>query len=253
MNNSTMEPVVSTPADHAQLTDRVTNTGFDLVRLAIEKGMPQSDITKLVDMGERIRADSREQAFNRAMLQAQREMPVVAKTTKGQNKMYANLESIERLCKPVWMRNGITLSFSQGEAIEQGMLRIVCDVSHEGGHTRQRWIELPPDGIGPKGNPSGMSPVQARGSTLSYAERYLTCKLFNIVIADEDNDGSGPCITSDQIAELNTAIEKKVMDFPKFLEYLQIESLDRLPASRFGHAMYVVGTMPTRKTKEGGQ
>jgi hypothetical protein len=54
-------------------------------------------------------------------------------------------------------------------------------------------LDLPIDGVGAKGNAIGaMNPVQGCISTGTYGQRVLTCRAFNITVADTDMDGQAP-------------------------------------------------------------
>ena len=60
---------------------------------------------------------------------------------------------------------------------------------HEAGHTKRYHVDLPIDSTGIKGSVNKTG-VHANGSTYSYARRYLTMMIFNVVLTNEDNDGN---------------------------------------------------------------
>jgi hypothetical protein len=141
-------------------------------------------------MQREIIADDARLQFNRAMSAAQGEMhPVVRDATNDQTKSrYARLETIDALIRPIYTRHGFCLEFNS-EPVDGPNERIVCEVSHAAGYTKRRQLEAAPDIAGPKGMPNKTA-LHGLGSTVSYLRRYLTCMIFNIVLANDDNDGN---------------------------------------------------------------
>ncbi len=87
-----------------------------------------------------------------------------------------------------------------------------------------------------------MNAVQAIGSTYSYAQRYLVKMIFNLVLANEDNDGNGPGASQDQVLELNDLFDAckeagRPVDIKKFLAWLNVPSLDQLTPVKFTQAV----------------
>lgn len=197
---------------------------------------PNFDIAKLqsmVDLHERLDRRTAEIAYNEAMAACQAEIPAILKEGFNQHTQtsFAQLGPLIRKIKPVITKHGFSLSFYEGDTPKAGMIRCCCDIMHARGHTKTKWMDLPVDGIGAKGNASSMNPVQGVGSTHSYAQRYLTCDIFFIERAD-DIDGNEPqddsLISPEQIEILNTLIVDSRTPPKKFMDWLQIDSLDKL-------------------------
>src|SRR5690606_14215783 len=95
-------------------------------------------------------------------------------------------------------------NYGEDDCPIQTWKRTICDVRHIGGACHRYHLDLPTDGIGPKGNPiGGMNVVQGSISTTSYAQRRLLCMIFNITIADNDDDGQGAVkVTEEQAIQL---------------------------------------------------
>lgn len=152
---------------------------------------PRSDVKKLealLDMRERTRAGEARLRFNQAMRDCQAEiMPVVRDAENKHTKSkFAKLESIDRAIRPIYTKHGFSLSFNS-KALEGGGVRITCTAGHTDGHFEPYELEGELDTKGSQGNANKTS-LQGLGSTVSYLRRYLTCMIFNVVIADEDND-----------------------------------------------------------------
>lgn len=160
-------------------------------RAAADPAVDVDKMERLMQMHERFVDRQASAAFNAAMVQAQKRIrPVVRMSFNTQaNSGYAKLEDIDKQISPVYTEEGFSLSFGTADSPLAGHLRVVCDVMHEQGHTKQYHMDLPLDsaGIAGKVNKTG---VHAHGSTNSYARRYLTMNIFNVVMVNEDNDGN---------------------------------------------------------------
>jgi hypothetical protein len=88
-----------------------------------------------------------------------------------------------------------------------------------GGHYEDSFMPAPPDTTGGKSN------VQAVGSTNSFLRRYIACNIFNIVVAGDDDDGTGGAIDQAQTKTILDLI-KKAKAGPKFLKYMKAQSIE---------------------------
>lgn len=172
-----------------------------LLQQAVERGMDPGQLKALVDLQEQWRAARAKEAFAAAMNAVQAELPCIVRDAHNEQtkSSYVRFETITHLAKPIYTRHGFSLSFSEDSSDKPAMgngqpwKRIVCLVRHNEGHSERHWIDLPCDGIGPKGNAiGGMNAVQGAVSSGSYGQRVLTCRIFNITIADTDLDGNAP-------------------------------------------------------------
>ena len=227
-----------------------------LIERAIESGYKSEDLKVLFDLYNQRTVDLAREAFHRALVAAQGEMPSVVrdKANPQTRSMYATLETIQRACKPAWERHGFALSFGEDDCPLEGYKRTVCDVRHVAGHSARYWIDLPLDGIGPKGNAiGGMNRVQGAISSGSYGQRILTCRVFGIVIADSDQDGNerpAPLsreqapLSREQMAQINDMIDDCAqvghpVNLANMLQWLAstckcpINSLEEIPAHKF--------------------
>lgn len=166
-----------------------------LLQQAVEKGMDPGQLKALVDLQEQWRAARAKEAFAAAMNAVQIEMPCIVRDAHNEQtkSRYARMETVTHQAKACYTSHGFSLSFSEEESSIEKFKRIVCLVRHVEGHSERHWIDLPLDGFSAKGNPIGaMNPVQAAISTGTYGQRVLTCRVFNITIADSDLDGQAP-------------------------------------------------------------
>ena len=137
--------------------------------------------------------DQSRREFNQGMADAQSEMlPVVrdAKNSHLGNK-YAKLETIDAAMRPIYTRHGFSVRFGSAPAPTEGYIRITCTVAHAGGYFEENYLDAPIANLGSQGGRTATTGVQAVGSAVTYLRRYLLGMVFNIVLADEDDDGEG--------------------------------------------------------------
>jgi hypothetical protein len=208
---------------------------------------PNTNIEKLetlLRIQREIVADDARLQFNRAMSLAQGEMqPVIRDAVNDQTRSkYARLETIDATIRPVYVRHGFCLVFNS-EPIEGPNERIVCDVSHTAGHTMRFQLEAAPDTAGPQGK-ANKTPLHGLGSLVSYLRRYLTCMVFNIVLANDDNDGirtrnraanDDGLLTEPQVEELWDLMTHTGTQEGKFLAAMcpELRSVSQAKASDF--------------------
>lgn len=227
---------------------RVDNP-FPLLDKMIEKGSTPEALGKMMDLAERWKDARAKEEFAAAMRSCQEAMPVVVKDAQNKhtNSRYARLEEVNKTIKPCYTEHGFSVSFGELQDAPVGMVRILADVRHAGGHSAPYRVDMPLDGVGSQGKANAMNPVQARGSTISYAKRYLLCMIFNVTIADEDTDGqmSTGVIDEKQLVVLNELLEDCVregspVDSKRFLAFAlggAEGTLGDLPQSEFARVV----------------
>jgi hypothetical protein len=196
----------------------------------------------LLRMQREIVADDARLQFNRAMSKAQADMQPVLRDAKNDqtNSKYARLETIDAAIRPIYTSNGFMLSFNS-EPTEGPNERIVCEVSHAAGHSKKFQLEAGLDMAGPRGN-ANKTPLHGLGSMVSYLRRYLTCMIFNIVLANEDTDGNRAApfsgdgrITEAQAEELHGLMKRGRFNEGDVLNKVApgLRSMSQLPAAEF--------------------
>lgn len=198
---------------------------------------PSVDVGKmqaLIDMQRQVMADQAKQSFGIALHAAQREMPRVFKlgtidTGKGIMK-FARWQDVDAGLRPIMERHGFALSFTSASR-EGGGATVTATLHHIDGHSMPSDLSLPLD-TGP-----GRNNLQALGSTISYAKRYLAEMLFNIVRQDEDNDGNGApdrpeYLTDPEIVELRALMKRSNTEEKRFVAFVGMP-LDKVAGTRF--------------------
>lgn len=213
---------------------------------------PSVDINKLqqlMEMRERVEARNAESAFDRALTAAQAAMGRVRTDSNNpQTKSrYASYGALDAAMRPVYTQHGFALSFNTENPAPE-TVRVVCRVSHQGGHGRTYQIDMPADGKGAKGG-DVMTKTHATGSAVSYGMRYLLKMIFNIAVSDRDDDGNAAAGSSEKVSpaqaeELRllceTIAEEKGLEatdaMRTFCEYFKISGFAELPANEYDRA-----------------
>jgi len=156
---------------------------------------PAVDIDKLdrlLAMHERVKADSARLEFDNAMAEAQEAMRAISpdKDNNQTKSKYATYAALDHATRPIYSRYGFALSFNTGDAPKPDEVRVLCTVSHRGGHRQEYKLDMPADGKGAKGG-DVMTRTHATGAAASYGQRYLLKLIFNLAVGDVDDDGNG--------------------------------------------------------------
>lgn len=218
----------------------VASNPMQLIQSAIDANMGPEQLGKFLDLQERWEASRAREAFAVAMMAAQAEMPVVVKdkTNTHTNSRYASLETVQRNIKGVALKHGLSVSFGEEDCPRAGWVRVVASVRHVSGHVEKYHRDGPVDNVGAKGSPT-KTELHGVASTGTYMTRHLLFGIFNITVADEDNDGNGTGgkpISNEQKSRLHQLLTETSTDVAKFLQWGGVDELALLPASKFKDA-----------------
>ena len=193
-----------------------SNTILSMIeRAARDPSVDIDKLERLMQMSERAEAKRADTAFNDALNQAQGEIGTIGtnKTNSQTHSSYATYEKLDVKLRPIYIRHGFALSFDTAEGAPENCIRVVCYVSHKGGHTRRYQADMPADGKGAKGN-DVMTKTHAAGSAMSYGQRYLLKMIFNVAVGEHDDDGNAASAVGDftladapEFADWRSAIE----------------------------------------------
>lgn len=196
---------------------------------------------KMLDMQERIMNKNAEVSFNQSMAEMQPKLPVIKKTKKAHNSNYAPYEEIEKQVRPIYTSFGFSIDYNSKS--ENGLFTFFGTLSHKDGHSKTAEIELTADKSGSKND------IQAMGSSISYAKRYLLGMLLNVVTADDDNDGNNfEYINDNQVAELDKLIEETRSSEVNFLSVMKADYMGEIKKSDYKKAVNLLNS----KAKKNG-
>lgn len=216
------------PADH--LTPGAIIAGM------IERGQdPQPMMAIFREWEDRIAAE----AYGHALSVFQAKCPQIVKRRQidlggGKGPLFASLDDIMAVIKPILADSGLSVRFSAGMT-DGGQLTATCFIRH-GRHEESSEVTLPV--------PSQMrvNDTQKMGAALSYAKRYALCAALNIVVTDEDSDAHGMvgAVDENQLATLTEWVESLAgtkFKLPSFLRWLGVASLAEIPRGDFDKAV----------------
>lgn len=215
---------------------------------------PSVDIDKLerlLEMQERVHARQAEAAFNQALNSAQAEMrPISTNATNPQTKSrYATFDKLDSALRPIYTKHGFSLSFDEGDSPKPEHVRVICYVSHIGGHSRTYHRDMPADGKGAKGG-DVMTKTHAAGAAGSYGARYLLKGIFNVAVGEGDTDGNTNVPTEKasaaQVKSIRDLLNVKGRNEARFIAYVnsncgyEVASLEDIRAADFEAVMKVL-------------
>lgn len=165
----------------------------------------------LMDIRRELEAEQARIAFNAAMSRAQARMPLIPKDKANSHtrSKYSSYEAVDRLIRPIYTAEGISLGFKTEQSPIEGYTRHICEVRHEAGHVETHYMDLPADEAGAKGN-SNKNAVQALGSSATYGKRYLVFMVFALAQADDptDDDGNTAAKRGPDLVAFNEQVRK---------------------------------------------
>ena len=213
-------------------------------RAASDPGVDVGKMKALLDMHEHVLERNAESAFNAAFAEMQSEMPEIDEA--GQIKVgeqvrskYALFEDINKVVKPILQKHGFAVMFKTPKG-ESGVT-VEGVLMHREGHRESTSMTLEADTSGSKNG------VQAIGSSVSYAKRYILTGLLNITTRGQDDDGrraGTKPIDAKQVADLLSLADevKKTGETKKdvvnaFCAYVKIDKIENLPATMYKSAV----------------
>lgn len=204
-------------------------------RVAMDPNASIEKLERMLDMRDRLQAESAKGAFAAAFAAASAEFPSIPLNGKGdKNKPYALLKDIIGGTRPILSRHGLALSF--GVESHPDRVIVTAELMHIAGHSKTTSIELPKDQTGSK------NAVQAVGSSQTYGQRYTAQAILGLSLGDDTEDdgkaaGSNSSITADEYFQLRQLLDEAEADEAKFCDYLKVKNLEELPSRMFANAV----------------
>jgi len=220
---------------------------------------PSVDIDKmqrLLELRRSVKADEAKAAFARSMTAAQTEMRAVARDSNNPQtrSRYASYLALDAALKPIYTKHGFSLTFDTGNGAPDQYVRVVCDLLHDGGHTREYHIDMPADGKGAKGG-DVMTKTHAAGSAITYGQRYLLKMIFNVATGEREDDGNGASadtgvVNDKQADEIRSLLTATKSDLDRFLKWTGAESVSDIPASKYADCIAMLKAKKKKGTAQ---
>lgn len=219
-------------------------------RAATDPACDVGKMERLLVMLKELKYEQAWQEFSAAMNACQASMGRVAADLNNPQtrSMYASYAALDRALRPAYTANGFSLSFDTGEGAPEGCSRVLCYVSHAGGHTRTYKVDMPNDGKGAKGG-DVMTKTHAQGAAISYGMRYLLKLIFNVAIGEDDTDGNLPenLITDAQAATIQDMLDATESNVKAFCGIFKVDAVGKIPARCHAQAMELLRKKAAKK------
>jgi len=219
----------------------------DMMGMAIAQGESGiAALERLVALQERATDRRARMAYVEALSRFREQCPPIPRTRQNTQfskvnragvsgpSMYAGLEDIDRVARPVASANGLIWTWDT--TVDATMMHITCKVLHVDGHYETATVSMPHE------SKAGASSQQKYAITQTYGMRYSLIAALGITTADADTDGNVPGngsekITEGQVADLYALADEVKADLPKFLKYMGVSALSDIPVSDYPRAV----------------
>lgn len=215
-------------------------------KLALDPNVNTEKMQQIINMQMQIFDKNAQIEYNKSMVKCQKAMPKVItnKVNKQTKSTYADLAVVIETCKPIYTKNGFSLSFGNKKSEKPDHVCVTCEIMHQDGHTKYHEVEWPIDNKGMQGS-INKTLIHGIASTNSYAQRYLTLMIFNIAVNDHDDDGNGggggePTLTESQCCDLHALIIEVGADEKKFCKYMNVTQISDILNSNYQRAIKTV-------------
>ena len=212
-------------------------TPMELLQRAVDTGADLERLEKLMALHERWEASNARKAFVAALSAFKADPPTVFKTKKanfgggGASYDYATLADCVAAIVPALSRHGLSHRWATEQADKQ--VSVTCTLTHVMGHSETVTLAAGADDSGKK------NAIQQIGSTITYLQRYTLLAITGLAAEGQDDDAEGAdftVISPEQKDELVALMREANADTDRFLRFLGIDYIDRLPAKRFNQA-----------------
>jgi hypothetical protein len=245
-----------TKVEAAPISNEAAQVTTAIVAMAQNPDVDIDKMERLMTLHKEMEASQAKREFASSMAAAQAEIEPVARDKRNdQTKSnYATLEAIAKAVKPITARHGFSLSFDTQPSSAPNMMRVSCDITHAGGHTKTFTAEIPIDAAGMAGK-INKTPTHAFGSTMSYARRYLTMMAFDIATDDDDgNRAHAPeTVSAEQFVAIRNVIEETGTDEARFLKFWGVARLEDIHADKSVDAINAIRDAAKKRAAQAGE
>ncbi len=245
------EPAASHSTGILAVIERIAaNPEIDVERMSALLKMRADEEERQRRMDREDRDDDARREWLAAFAEVQKEIGPIIRTNDNEHtrSKYADLADIERVVTPILTAHGFSTTSAPIPCDLPGHIRMRLTLGHSGGHEKVYEDDFPLDAAG-SGGKVNKTAIQAKGSTQTYARRYLKASALDLAFTD-DRDGNAPedtsAVNDDQLSRLREAIEAADADIEKFCLFFKIEALPDLPAREFDRAMGLVNQRRAR-------
>lgn len=223
-----------------QSVEASSTTPMRLIEIAVQGGADVEKLSKLLDLQMRWEANEARKVFIAAMNEFKANPPEII---KNRHVKFGSTEydhpTLDHVTKEITKSLG-KHGISHRWEVEQpnGIIRVICILTHEAGHSERTSIEGPADNSGSK------NAIQSIGAAVTYLERYTLLAATGIAAKDQDNDASTMEDLSEQLEWITNAGSREE------LEKLFKQAYQKAHAAKDQKAMLAIIAAKDRKKKE---
>ncbi len=207
-------------------------------------------LEKMWQLKREIDKDEARKEYHRAMADFKANPPKIEKdkTVAYGNTKYnhASLGNVTEKISQELSKYGLSASWTTKQ---NGAVSVTCRITHIKGHSEETTLSAEADKSGSKNS------IQAIGSTITYLERYTLLALTGLATYDQDDDGQAAEPAPEFIDEKQKSILCDLLEVvgsektDKFLKFLGVESLDKLPKAKYQTALTALQNAQKKVTK----
>lgn len=236
-----MNALSTVEQDAGELVDTAVVNPWQMLNIMVRSGRDVSQLKDMMDLVRQWESDQAAKAYASAVRSFQSKCPPIVKRNEVRNNAgelmycFADYDDVMDRVQPILTECGIAVTF---DTKMDGMVMITTCHVRVGTHVEDTSVPLAIPEI-PKANST-----QKAGGALKYGMRYALVAALNIRVKGEDNDAQGQfaTISKDEWSILEAKINDCHMlgnpvDRPKFLEWLEVDHLMKLPKESFSKAV----------------
>ena len=220
----------------------VSSSPASLIAQAVGQGTDLDKLERLLSLQIRYEENEAKKAYVKAMAAFKANPPEILKTAHVSfiNNKNQKVEWDHAVLGEI--TEAITNSLSQYglyhrwdmEQPDVKTVRTTCIVTHDMGHSERAMMQGPPDTSG------GKDELKAVSSTNTFLQRLTLLAVTGLAAKGMDREEAPEevqYISEAQLIEIQNLMMKTDTEEKKFLAYLKVESLEKMPASYFNKAL----------------
>lgn len=218
-----------------------------LIERAIESGADLEKLGKLLELQQKWEAGEARKAFNKAVSMFKSNPPKITKDKQNSQykSMYTTLGNLVNTVNPELSKHGLSTSWS---IKQNGIIEVTCILKHELGHSESASASAAADTSGSK------NAIQQIKSTITYLKAVTFESVTGLASTDANVDDDGEshgveCIDEDQKNQIFDMMADKSVDEVKFTAWLKIESIEKMPKSKYQQAIAALEAKKAKASK----
>ena len=221
-----------------------------IIELAVSRGTDLVQLKEALELQERWEATQAKKAYVVAMSEFKVNPPKIEKDKHVKFKAgqgiteyhHASLANVTDKINIGLSLHGLSAAWTTTQT--NGTISVTCKITHIRGHSEETVLTASPDLSGSK------NAIQAIGSAISYLQRYTLLSLTGLATKEMDDDGNSAgaqFVDGKQLKTIVNFINEKNVDEGKLLEYMGVESLEKIPADKYKVAIVALRAAKGRK------